>query len=161
MFMQRFLVLLLATALCGCDPRTEAKRRSAREAKERLCKETESTLGRARSLTFTWSGPIPDGGSWVFNFKSDAGDPLELLFLHGNVEMHGSPDFQVIRICGGKVECDVQPGTTLEARLIQLLSSARIAPEDPDGDGKPSREQLQWVISRMTNRTGKGTSVPD
>ncbi len=124
----------------------------------------EQQVLSANQLEYISEDFPPDGGSHVFFFymQPPRHQLLALLVRQRNPAFGGNPDFQEIwldRTGGFGTYTDVRPGSALESKVIQLLSTASLRTNANetfvDPANPPNLERLKWVIERIKDRKSK------
>ncbi len=112
-----------------------------------------SPLREAASLKLLSSGPIPDGGSYLFAFRSDQGAEFDIQAMHHDESMGGNSTFQIILVCvDGKEDLRVKPGGDLEKKIIALLSAQQTRAAAP--------ATVDWLLARVKDRRLAWTRCP-
>jgi hypothetical protein len=124
----RILTLLVALGASACSkPEDPAPPAPEPPEVKAFRQEVDAQLRGARSLTLISCGPIPDGGSYLFEFRTDAGTTLELQAQHQDLPMGGSSGSQAFLLCKRSVDFYLARGSALEERLLDLLETATAA----------------------------------
>jgi len=155
----RWILTICILAIPGCDwredPEIRAERERDRAAAKLLRELTQRVVERAGGVTLTKVCPIPDGGSYVFLFKTDTGVGIDLLMLHQRKEMGGNTKYQEFRIFSSapRAEFEVERGSSLESHVKRLLLHCTVGSVSNPLDWKPTPQTIPWLLTRIVDRS--------
>jgi hypothetical protein len=137
----------------------EANREASRHAMNDL-------LSKSRRLEMLDWGPIPDGGSVVFNFQVDSGSRIWIQAVH-EMELPGRPaqvNFQVVRMGMSDQrdqEFSLEVGSPLELRVLSMLERSLSELKNAQEPSPSTKERsIEWILARIKNRNAPWLPCP-
>lgn len=100
--------------------------------------------------------------SALYRFKTDRGRLIDVKAVASPSQSPGAPRAVGLRISPhtDQYESELEAGTPVEQRLLQLLESCAVASADPGEPGRPTRDRVEWLRTRIKDRSLKWSSAP-